>query len=179
MIDWPMLEWEKQKMDLDCGLTVNCVSTTLPLQFEKAGVGVDPGRNFAIAAITRFGRVNIYYGYLHIKKGWSYAQDGIMAYELMKEGGRAKLTPCVIEGAAHSLNVGQANLAYIRMGFYLGAYHMGYDVKMKAINTIRKMATGHGRKAMWELLPTLNDNAADALGCCLYAVGYKHKEGDE
>ena len=73
------------------------------------------------------------------------------------------------------MKYGQANLAYIRMGFYMAFALQGnlFDPYMVAINTARKSATGKGTRPMWELIPWMNHNAADSLGCALHAIGYR------
>lgn len=138
-------------------------------------VGVDPGRNFAVAFVQKTGdkhRISIPYGYFRVG---TYEEDGAFAYDFIRElvmNYTIKNKVAMVEGAAHSSHHGQANLAYVRFGFYLGLKRAFYDVEMIAPNSARKRATGHGNKAMWALLPNMNHNACDALGVALAAAGY-------
>ena len=174
MIDWPMVEWEEEREEI-LGMDLKLATTQLPPDVIPAkGIGIDPGRNFGVAVVDPIGGIGIYYGYLHIDKNWSYAEDGWFAmhltYELLKMEGCPELV--AVEGAAHSKHKGQAPLAYIRQGFFMGSRACDFETKMVAPNSARKACTGHGNTPMWELLPGMNSNAADALGLALYAAGY-------
>jgi hypothetical protein len=145
---------------------------------QGAAVGLDPGVNFGLAAIN-YGKIDILYGKL--PKRETYAEYGVAAMQLVK-GLPLKFdsvaVPVAVEGAAHSVKHGQANLAYVRMGYYIGFVQSGHIFKpeMVAINTARMYATGHGNRPMWRLIPQMDHNAADALGLALYALGYNAKE---
>jgi hypothetical protein len=184
---WAKMIWTKQGYEVEGytfhRLTLNGgelerVGLDLPL---SAAVGLDPGVNFGLAAIN-FGKVDILYGKL--PKRETYAEYGVAALQLIKGLPLmfdAHTVPVAVEGAAHSVKHGQANLSYVRMGFYIGFVQSGHIFKpeMVAINTARKAATGHGNRAMWSLIPQMDHNAADALGLALYALGYDAKETKE
>ena len=173
--DWGKIEWKKGRFNAH-GTKMNIVKAKLPLEFEFSAVGVDPGRNFAIAFLNYSGFASIYYGNLHLLKDWTYAADGVQAYHLMLRmmPSNAEARALVgVEGAAFSSPQGEANLAYIRMGFYLGVYVCGFPTDMVAINTARKSAVGDGRKSLSSLIPSINGNAADALGVALHVAGYR------
>ena len=175
MIDWPMVEWEEEREEI-LGVDLKLATTQLPPDVIPAkGIGIDPGRNFGVAVVDPIGGIGIYYGYLHIDKDWSYAEDGWFAMHLVYELLQMEDCPelVAVEGAAHSMNKGQANLASIRQGFYMGSRACDFPTKMVAINTARKSSTGHGNVPMWNLLPDFNENAADALGLGLHASGYR------
>jgi hypothetical protein len=171
---WVGQEWQEERHKL-CGvkLTRTYANLKRPLEIQGFGLGIDPGRNFGISFVAPL-FVEIIHGNLHHDRDWTYMDDGEMAYQMAQQY-KAPMTgelKACIEGAAHSSHVGQANLAYIRFGFYLGLSNRGIEVYMAPPNTIRKGVTGHGNTPMWELLPNMNENAADALGCALYAAGY-------
>lgn len=178
-MDWSLIEWGKQKIEI-ANIPVTVLGATIPklaVNCRRGGIGIDPGRNFAIAGITDGGVINIVYGYLHLDKNWSYAHDGYMAMDLMMAYGANYAYPedwmVTIEGSAFSKSAGEANLAYIREGFYIGSKRVGFRTKIVPPNKIRLAATGHGRTRMMELLPTMNENGAAALACALFAVGYE------
>ena len=168
-----MLEWDQESEEF-LGVKLKILRRTTPLDtITHKGVGVDPGRNFGIAIVDPE-MISVYYGNLHINRSWTYADDGWFACELVYHL-LSKETPpilCAVEGAAHSLHKGQAALATIRMGFYMGCRSLGWEVKLTAPNSARKAATGHGRVPMADLLPSMNTDAAAAIGLALYAAGY-------
>lgn len=173
--DWGAIQWKKGQFQAH-GTKMNTVKAQLPIDFEFSGVGVDPGRNFAIAFLSYKGFASIYYGNLHLIKDWGYFQDGIQAYHLMMRmmPSNAEARAVIgVEGAAFSKSHGEANLAYVRMGFLLGGYVCGFPTEIVAINTARKSATGDGRKSLSSFVPSINGNAADALGVALHVAGYR------
>lgn len=136
-------------------------------------MGIDPGRNFGAAVIWPSGLVRILYGNLHRRRDASYAEDGWEAYTLIRlYCYDAPWSLAVgVEGAAHSNHYGQANLAYIREGFYLGVQSLRAglaEIQMVPVQAARKDATGSGNIPVWRLLPDMNENAADALGIAVY-----------
>ena len=173
--DWGKIEWEVGKFEAHA-TKMGVVKAQLPIETEFSSVGVDPGRNFAIAFVNLEGFASIYYGNLHLIKDWGYAADGVQAYHLMLRmmPSNAEARSIIgVEGAAFSSPQGEANLAYIRMGFYLGGYVCGLPTEMVAINTARKSSTGDGRKSLSSFIPSVNGNAADALGVALHVAGYR------
>jgi hypothetical protein len=189
MIIWPKLIWQEDVREITPvggkrmeyrELHKRIKQSDLPITREA--MGIDPGRNFGIAVVSpledRYTDVRIAYGNLHMDPEWHYTDDGDFAYQIaVKIFGARVLLPTTmevgVEAAAFSSSPGQANLAYIRYGFFLAAKHAGYPTSMVAINTARKSATGKGTVPMWDLLPNMNENAADALGVALHMAGYR------
>ena len=136
---------------------------------EWRGIGVDPGRNFGVAVINGHD-IYVFSGEMPAEDAqWKY---GIRAYDLMAQPTFYHgVGPAVVEGAAYKMPHGEANLAYIRMGFVLGLYYGGYEVNMVPPATIRKGSFGSGKKSGLEVWPNLGPHAADSLGAALFAVG--------
>lgn len=182
MMDWALLEWEKHNREI-LDIRVSGQYTTIEgLPVRRNSIGIDPGRNFGMAIVHTTGKIEMYNGYLHKDKDWSYARDGLMAHDLMIHLGNRFSYPSIsypsqwgfiIEGSAFSKSKGEANLAYIREGFFLGAIRAGFQPRIVPPNKIRKAVTGHGRTRMFELLPTVNENKAAALAAALYGAGYE------
>ena len=174
--EWAKTVWTDTSMRV-MGLGLRAaVLEAPPFEVPDFGIGIDPGRNFGLAVVSpKGGSLIVYYGYCHLSPNDDYATDGWTAFRLVEEllSTSPRALDAAVEGAAHSENVGQANLAYIREGFFLGLTASGHFAKMVAPNTARKSATGNGRVSMGDLLPTMNGNAADALGCALHASGYR------
>src|SRR3972149_7967136 len=131
------------------------------------GLGIDPGRNFGVAAI-RDGELQVWWGTFDKQEHlYNYGMDAYAiarGYIYSQHRGQ---TPAVIEGAAYNAQYGQTGLAEVRFGFYLGLRHAGLAAEIVPPASIRKRAFGSAKVQGWELWPTLNSNAADAGGCCL------------
>lgn len=121
--------------------------------------------------------VSIYYGKLPQDKRKGYR--GISAYNLIADfhaSGKINLEPkcqVIIEGAAYNSRFGQVGLEEVRIGFFISLFLLGFDVRIEPPATIRKGALGHGRATVGDQFPTLNHDAADSLGCALYALQEK------
>ena len=148
----------------------------IPGKKKWYGIGVDPGRSFSV--VTLDGREAwLFHGILNkVEKTRKY-EYGLAAYELLLEKtnyyGQG---PAVVEGAAHKMPHGQADLAHVRMGFVIGLSSAGFEVRIEPPSTIRKNGLGRGNLSGLEVWPELNHNAADALAAALFAAGLK--QGD-
>ena len=134
------------------------------------GIGIDPGRNFGIAALL--GREAwVMVGELpKEEEQWLY---GVAAYDLMSAATSIlEVDKVVVEGGFDGVP-GAVNLTYVRMGFLLGAYYMGKEVSIVAPSRIRKTVLGSGKKRGAELVSGLPDHGSDALIAALYAAGVK------
>jgi hypothetical protein len=190
MINWAKLRWQENVREVIDPNTkrlllevreniIQVSSKSVPI--DCTAIGVDPGRNFGIAMAEKKGEatwLRTLHGNLHVNQDWHYVRDGIFAIRLVQQVLQnfmpAPACAIGIEGAAHSTSPGQANLAYIRMGLFVG-FHNAYGdkVELVPINTARKSATGKGTVSMGDLLPNMNLNAADALGVALHMAGYR------
>ena len=94
----------------------------------------------------------------------------VEAYEIAKFSDEPITTMVAIEGAAHRKGPGQAGLAGVRYGFYLGLYEAGIRPVLVPPSTARKVAFGHGNTKGGDIWPLLNSNAADAIGLALWAA---------
>lgn len=135
-------------------------------------IGVDPGVNYGLAVITPHGiwalsqRLDIPL----VKKAEHYMEAAHRAYDLMGTlpvGGNRN---ACVEGSAFKLPHGEANLAYIRAGFYFGLKHRGYAVRLVPPMTARKAVLGNGKAKGADYWPLLDANAADAVILSLYAI---------
>ena len=168
----PPREWAETK--------VKVWHTRLPGRTSTLrGIGVDPGRRFGVATIIGHDAY-VFSGEMpKEEQQWMY---GIRAYDMM-----AQTTfyhgegPAVVEGAAYrpmkakgqDVSFGEANLAYIRFGFVLGMYYVGYSVNVVPPATIRAQALGSGKVGGLEVWPSLSPHAADSLAAALYAAGIR------
>lgn len=136
----------------------------------RIAIGVDPGVNFGITIIKGDGELDICWGKLPTHK--EPGLRGVEAYNLVAGSGKRGKTAykAVVEGAAYYKPHGQVGLEEVRFGFFLGLYHMGFDVRILPPASIRKMAFGAGRTQAGDLWPGLNSNAADSIGCALAAL---------
>lgn len=128
-------------------------------------VGIDPGINFGFTIIEK-DFIAVYYGKMPRDK--EPGASGWNAFTFMERWLHV-LSPSiiVIEGAAYSTPFGQVFLQEMRMGFYLAGKENDIHTEILAPNTIRKLAFGNGKTSAVDLWPTMNDNAADSLGCAL------------
>lgn len=169
-MNWLKVEWTRSQPSEYMKYTASIPQ----LEIEYDAIGIDPGKNFGIAIVRKTGMVNVIYGRV---EATTYAEAGMRAMELVLDLPLVWTPGYVggVEEAAFSAGAGQAGLAYVRMGFYVGLRrnNLVRDVSMVAINTARKSATGNGRRSMADLLPNMNPNAADALGVALHVAGYR------
>jgi len=175
--DW---QWEitnKRTWSLPSGnITITVYSSPIPGTKPLTGMGVDPGRNFGIATLNQR-EATVYSGTLpKVDKTKKYLY-GLSAFELMiNPRTHQGVGDAVVEGAAHKMPYGQADLAHNRMGFVIGLYNAGYSVEIIPPATIRVNTLGKGNKGGLEIWPDLNHNGADALACALYAAGLRKKD---
>jgi len=137
------------------------------------GLGIDPGRSFGVCSIQD-GSLQLWWGTL--PKESQLFRYGVSAYNITRElfaNMRTEGHPAIIEGAAYHSRYGQVGLAECRFGFYLGFVHCGREARIVPPATIRKAAFGSGRQTGFDLFPTLNANAADAIGCALASTGWR------
>lgn len=164
--------WKLQSGDI----IVKVYSSLIPHATPLTGIGVDPGRNFGIATLNR--RVaTVYSGTLPKEDKTRKYRYGISAYEMMSNPQRYHGNgPAVVEGAAHKMPHGQADLAHVRMGYVLGLQYAGFPCELEPPSTIRKNALGKGTIGGLEIWPELNHNGADALAVALFAAGIKQED---
>src|SRR3990167_1210158 len=153
------------------GVPIKTYGAKLPRRLE--GIGIDPGRNFGIAALL--GReVWVLVGELPKEdEQWLY---GVAAYDMMSATTSVlEVDKVVVEGGFDGVP-GAVNLTYVRMGFLLGAYYMGKEVSIVAPTKIRKTVLGDGKKRGAELITGLPDHGSDALIAALYAAGVTYSD---
>lgn len=181
MIDWAAIQWVQADpwVTKSAGKLKRLVATIPELEGERS-IGVDPGVNFGICFVNQQA-VDVMYGSLPKieEKGlrWRY---GISAFKLMRElleDGIATELPAVVEGAAYHAQFGQVGLAEVRFGFAFGLESCGAAVAISPPAHIRAVVMGkedHSEHTgMFGYWPTMNTNAADAVGVAAYAAGYK------
>ena len=147
------------------GVPIQTYYAKLPRRLE--GIGIDPGRNFGIAALL--GREAwVMVGELpKEEEQWLY---GVSAYDLMSASHSIlEVDKVVVEGGFDGVP-GAVNLGYMRMGFVLGCYYMGKEVSIVAPTKIRKAVLGSGKKQGAEVVSGLPDHGSDALIAALYAA---------
>ena len=148
------------------GVPIQTYHAHLPRRLE--GIGIDPGRNFGIAALL--GREAwVLVGTLPKEdEQWLY---GVASYDLMSAAHSIlEVDKVVVEGGFDGVP-GAVNLGYIRMGFVLGCYYMNKEVSIVAPTKIRKTVLGSGKKQGAEVVIGLPDHGSDALVAALYAAG--------
>ena len=148
------------------GVPIQTYHAHLPRRLE--GIGIDPGRNFGIAALL--GREAwVLVGTLPKEdEQWLY---GVAAYDLMSAAHSIlEVDKVVVEGGFDGVP-GAVNLTYIRMGFVLGCYYMNKEVSIVAPTKIRKTVLGDGKKQGAELVSGLPDHGSDALIAAFFAAG--------
>ena len=174
---WDFKEVATKAWETRHGLVkIHVTWSKIPGRKKYFGIGVDPGRNFSV--VTLDGKEAwLFYGTLQkVDKRRKY-EYGLAAYDALSEKTNYYGTgPAVVEGAAHKMPHGQADLAHVRMGFVIGLSSAGFEVRLGPPSTIRKHACGRGNLAGLEVWPELNHNAADALAAALYAAGLR--QGD-
>lgn len=184
MIDWASVQWvEKDPPKSIYSRKLKRLVASIPELRGKTAIGVDPGVNFGICSIGDY--VDVVYGTLpkidEKPLRWRY---GIEAYrligELMSDGLKAGW-PAVVEGAAYHAEFGQVGLAEVRFGFAFGLEDAGAAVAISPPAHIRAVVMGkedHSEHTgMFGYWPTMNTNAADAVGVAAYAAGYKWRLG--
>lgn len=135
-------------------------------------IGIDPGVNYGLAAITPKGiwalaqRLDV----PAVKKAEHYTEAAFLAYMVMGTLPYGNNQNACVEGSAFKVPYGEANLAYIRAGFYMGLRHQGYVVRLVPPMTARKVVLGNGKAKGADFWPLLNANAADAVVLALYAI---------
>lgn len=141
-------------------------------------IGIDPGVNFGFVIVDKED-VFVYYGKVKTKAKNNRIEYSIdvmnMTKSLIAIYDMHNVT-CVIEGAAYRKQFGQVQLAEVRNGFFIGCRKFSNKVYISPPATIRKIAFGHGYLHGLELFPTLNANAADAIGVAMTALD--REEGD-
>ena len=164
------LSWEIEK---------NLAAAKIPdnIDIRDEAFGIDPGINYGIAQVYRkfiyvaWGRLDV----RTMKKPNHYMEAAEAAHRLMEtipyvEGN--DLHPVALEGAAFRSKFGEANLAYVRAGFYLGLRSRGYFPELVPPMSDRLRVIGSGKAKGEELWPLLNANGADAAVLALYAAGF-------
>ena len=175
-------EWQWKQIDstiwkLPSGnIKIKVYSSRIPGSNQMVGFGVDPGRNFGIATLNRWEAI-VYSGTLPKEDKTKKYLYGISAYELMSNPRRyGGVGNVCVEGAAHKMPHGQADLAHVRMGFVLGLHYAGYQPVISPPATIRKEALGKGNLGGLEVWPELDHNGADALAVALFSAGLRQED---
>ena len=171
-IDLSKFVFESLPLKLLAGVEVDVFQSVHPTRRTYSGMGIDPGRNFGIAAMI--GRYAVVYvGQMpKEEEQWLY---GIAAYDIMSQStSLLQVDKVVVEGGFDGVP-GAVNLAYTRMGFALGAYYMNKEVEIAPPATIRKAVLGVGTKKGEQVFPGLPSHGADALVCAMYAAGIRNK----
>ena len=153
------------------GVPIKTYGAKLPRRLE--GIGIDPGRNFGVAALL--GREAwVMVGQLpKEEEQWLY---GVAAYDLMSAATSIlEVDKVVVEGGFDGVP-GAVSLTYIRMGFVLGAYYMGKEVSIVAPTKLRKTVLGSGKKQGAGFITGLPDHGSDALIAALYAAGVTNSD---
>jgi len=145
-------------------------------------IGIDPGVNFGFVVIDKED-VYVYYGKANTRpknERVEYSLDvkNLTEYIINILHGFYQRT-CVVEGAAYGKRFGQVQLAEVRNGFFLGCRKYSNNVYVSPPATIRKVAFGGGNIHGPELFPTLNHNAADAIGVALMALDMENNHGND
>jgi hypothetical protein len=185
MIDWASVQWvQKDPWVTKQGKLKRLIAVIPELDGMRA-IGVDPGVNFGICFITG-DVVDVVYGSLPKidvpQLRWRY---GIEAFKLIQE--LVDVThmgddiPAVVEGAAYNAQFGQVGLAEVRFGFAHALECVGCAVAISPPAHIRAVVMGKAdhneHTGMFGYWPTMNTNAADAVGVAAYAAGYKWRVG--
>lgn len=148
----------------------NCCVTNIrkllpELNTGLVGIGVDPGRNFAIAMFD-CNELRVMYGQFDKADSVQY---GEWAYTLMTQRYAPLEWPCTVEGAAYHAHYGQVGLAYERFGFYLA---MRKNAQIVPPATIRAQVLGKGNfntKRGFKDIGVPHD-AGDAILCAFHAA---------
>ena len=170
---WNFQKVSHKKID---GWNVTVLYSKIPGRKRWLGIGVDPGRSFGIATLD--GREAwIMYGTMPKEEKRKKYRYGLQAMHWMSHSynyhGQG---PAVVEGAAHKMPHGQADLAHVRMGFVCGLAMAGYTVDIVPPSTIRAQALGSGNLGGLEVWPDVNHNAGDALAAALYSAGLRRED---
>ncbi len=183
MTDWSRVKWEeKEPIVKMSGVRLRRLVTSVPeLGVNRRGIGVDPGRKFGLCVIAG-NIIDVLYGEMKQEDAGLRWRYGITAVDIIKTmcskaGGDKQGYPAVVEGAAYHSEFGQVGLAEIRFGFAYGLYVQKYDVCISPPAHIRAVVMGREEHkefgGMYGYWPTMDHNAADAIGVALYASGYK------
>lgn len=140
-------------------------------------VGVDPGRNWAIAFVTPKGEgfeLATYWATMpkevDSQDYFHKIRDFVKAWVPSEFPYRVAM----VEGSSYGDRYGQQLLEQCRLGFYEAFRELGCEVSYVSPKTPRKWVLGNGNinsKGVWL---DLNHNGADAACIALYAGGYKH-----
>ena len=174
-MDHDLWNFEKLvKKEID-GWLVTVMWSKIPGRKKWYGIGIDPGRSFGIATLD--GREAwLMYGKMPQEDKRKKYRYGLQALHWMaNDENYYGHGPAVVEGAAHKMPHGQADLAHVRMGFVAGLSLAGHSVDIIPPATIRAQAFGKGNLGGLEVWPELNHNAGDALGAALYAAGLRRE----
>ena len=166
------VEWNTRHGKVKLSVTVS----NIPGQRLLYGIGVDPGRAFSVATLDGRKAV-LYHGLLpkrDKKRKYEYGLSAVDA--LRRKENYNGVGEAVVEGAAFKMPHGQVDLAHVRMGYCLGLDAAGFEVSIVPPATIRAQVWGKGNLGGLEMFPELNHNAADALGCALYAAGIRKED---
>lgn len=136
----------------------------------KMAVGIDPGVNYGITIITG-DTVQVFYGKLDGDS--TPGMRGIAASELI----RTLFTDywyekwfAIVEGAAYNAHFGQVGLEEVRFGFFSALMYKYFRAVIVPPASVRKLAFGSAKISAVDLWPTMNQNAADSIGCALAAI---------
>ena len=175
-MDHDLWNFEKLAQREIAGWSMKVVYSKIPGRKKWYGIGIDPGRAFGI--VTLNGREAwLMYGIMPKEDKKKKYRYGLQAMKWMANANNYHgVGPAVVEGAAHKMPHGQADLAHTRMGFVCGLTLAGHEVDIVPPATIRAQALGKGNVGGLETWPELDHNAGDALAAALYAAGLRRDE---
>lgn len=185
--EWRSIEWTPVDDFYLAGIRCKrVIGTALWLAGKvKNGIGVDPGRNFGIASVNSIGRIDVLWGQMPQQPSGLRWRYGITAIKMMEDvylDGEGEM-PAVVEGAAYNAEFGQVGLAEVRFGFAYGLEQRGCAVAISSPAHIRSVVMGKidhkEHRGMFGYWPSMNTNAADAVGVAAYAAGYRKEEKSE
>jgi len=135
-------------------------------------IGIDPGYNFGIAVLEA-GKKHGAVWYGKLPEAEDRPSRAYLAELLVYSVPRFDYQVGVVEGANYKASAGQVLLAEVRYSFWRGLMNRCQERIVAAPSTIRKGAFGSGKTAAYDLWPNINHNAADSVGCVLYARSLK------
>jgi len=144
-------------------------------------VGVDPGRNWAIAFVDPLNSP----GKFELTSYWATMpkeEDSQDYFHKIRDFVK-KWVPqpflykvAMVEGSSYGDRYGQQLLEQCRLGFYEAFRELGCKVSYVSPKTPRKHVLGNGNINSKNVFLDLNHNGADAAVIALYASGYEYKE---
>lgn len=142
-------------------------------------VGVDPGRNWAVAFVSPVD------GGFSLTTYWAQMpqeENSQDYFHKIRDFVKDWVPSCfpykvaMVEGSSYGDRFGQQLLEQCRLGFYEAFRELGCEVSYVSPKTPRKHVLGNGNINSKTIWLDLNHNGADAAVIALHASGYKYKE---